>query len=345
MGKNRSSNIELLRIICMALVILHHFAIHTGWGEGLSQGNRLFMTAIGLWPAVAINCFVMISGYFMCAHTGEIRGKLVRLWKERVFYSLLITLAFICAGLESIGAQSVLQAVFPIVTCRHNYVTTFVFLYLLIPFVNRGLAALDKRNFTHLVAVSTLILSVLPSFVGLTGLWVNNTYAYLLWMIYLYCLGAYFRRHPVKLPWLPVLILSALAALALACWAEPRFAFLPDGYILNNRNNILLLICSAALLNLFVNLKCGEVKWINWVAGSTFAVLLIHDDPLMRRLIWKGLTRILPDMGGSPWLWACALGMLLGLYAGCVAADKLLSRFVRRPLDRLLSRAAGSRAD
>ena len=36
----RSSNIELLRIVSMALIIMHHFAIHGPWPGGGSDRER-----------------------------------------------------------------------------------------------------------------------------------------------------------------------------------------------------------------------------------------------------------------------------------------------------------------
>ena len=41
--KQRSSNLELLRIFCMFIIVMHHFALHSGfiYGEELSFNKIL----------------------------------------------------------------------------------------------------------------------------------------------------------------------------------------------------------------------------------------------------------------------------------------------------------------
>ena len=80
MKKVRSSNLELFRIISMLLIIAHHYVVNSGlsasdgplYTEALSV-NSVIMFLFGAWGKTGINCFLMITGYFMC--TSQITAK------------------------------------------------------------------------------------------------------------------------------------------------------------------------------------------------------------------------------------------------------------------------------
>ena len=67
---HRFTNLELYRIIVMLLIIAHHYVVNTGI-MGLMEKDPLSMKSIffyifGMWGKTGINCFVLITGYFMC---------------------------------------------------------------------------------------------------------------------------------------------------------------------------------------------------------------------------------------------------------------------------------------
>ena len=43
----RKSNIELMRILCILLVVGGHYYYHGGWNEGLSVSNTIFLKIFG----------------------------------------------------------------------------------------------------------------------------------------------------------------------------------------------------------------------------------------------------------------------------------------------------------
>ena len=64
----RSSNLELLRIVLMLTIVAHHFVVNSGIMEeyGDITVNMIFLQLYSMWGKIAINAFVMITGYFMC---------------------------------------------------------------------------------------------------------------------------------------------------------------------------------------------------------------------------------------------------------------------------------------
>ena len=88
--KKRDNNLDLLRIISMLMVVCLHTV---GWG-GLVEGalvpgtaNWYLGNAMQTLSLQAVNCFVLISGYFLC--TAKFRlSKLASTWMQAAFTAL-----------------------------------------------------------------------------------------------------------------------------------------------------------------------------------------------------------------------------------------------------------------
>ena len=89
MVDKRDSNIELLRIVAMWFIIAHHYVVNSGVWELMSFETQLtktiWMQLIGMWGKVAINPFVIITGYFMCTNRLTLK-RFIKIFFEIVFY-------------------------------------------------------------------------------------------------------------------------------------------------------------------------------------------------------------------------------------------------------------------
>lgn len=63
----RNSNIELLRLIAMAFITVHHFAI---WGYFIGkevhtvQPNTVWLQFLEIFGKIGVDLFILITGYF-----------------------------------------------------------------------------------------------------------------------------------------------------------------------------------------------------------------------------------------------------------------------------------------
>ena len=100
-GKERSSNLELYRILVMLLIVAHHYVVNSGLLDVMNQdvlsANTTFFSLFGAWGKTGINCFVLITGYFMCTSSITLR-KFLKLLLWVLTYSVLITAVFIISG-------------------------------------------------------------------------------------------------------------------------------------------------------------------------------------------------------------------------------------------------------
>ena len=67
--KYRYSNLELFRILLMLMIIAHHYVVNSGltevWSVNDETRNSLFLPLFGRGGKTGINCFILITGYFM----------------------------------------------------------------------------------------------------------------------------------------------------------------------------------------------------------------------------------------------------------------------------------------
>lgn len=84
----RESNIELLRIVSMVLIIMHHFSVHGTFSFTPELTfNKVFLQVFGLGGKAGVVAFVMITGYFMVSSSFKLH-KFAKLVGQIWFYSL-----------------------------------------------------------------------------------------------------------------------------------------------------------------------------------------------------------------------------------------------------------------
>ncbi len=68
---NRNSSLELLRIIAMILIVVHHYAVHSGFIYEYQPftASKLIMQTLSIFGKVGVNIFILISTYFLCSQT------------------------------------------------------------------------------------------------------------------------------------------------------------------------------------------------------------------------------------------------------------------------------------
>jgi hypothetical protein len=110
----------------MLLIIAHHFVVNSGLTsvDGVMMTNptnvkTLFLWMFGMWGKTGINCFVLITGYFMCKSNISSK-KFIKLLLEIEFYRILIYAIFACTGYEAFSIKGLLRAI--ILLCFQKYI-------------------------------------------------------------------------------------------------------------------------------------------------------------------------------------------------------------------------------
>ena len=65
----RNSSIEIFRILSMFLIVMHHYVVNSGilslYETGSLNMNQYIIQVLGVWGKTGINCFTLITGYFL----------------------------------------------------------------------------------------------------------------------------------------------------------------------------------------------------------------------------------------------------------------------------------------
>lgn len=329
-GGGRNSNLELFRIITMLVIVAHHYVVNSGLldmiNESASLGvNDIFLLLFGWGGKTGINCFVLITGYFMC--TKHItKKKFVKLLGEQYFYTILILLIFIVTGYITFGVKDLLKTVLAFFNVSTNFTSCFLLFYLFIPFLNKLINALTEKEHLWLMALCLFIYTFLPSFVKATVI-----FNYITWFGIIYIMASYIRLYPRKIYentklWGFLTVVSIMASWGSVigfAWIAKVFGRGRAYFWVADSNKVMAVVTAVCAFLFFKNLKIRSSRLINTVASSTFGVLLIHaNSDTMRRWLWLDT---LNNVGyyNSPMLVLHAVISVAAVYIACTLIDQL----------------------
>lgn len=342
----RNVSLDLLRILSMLLIIFLHSIDHSGvleQAENCGTGMYLYVRYMYALCQVCVNLYIMLSGYFMISSKFRLQ-KLISLWMEAAFYSFIFKLLFMLTGAESFSITSLASCFFPILTGRYWFLTIYVGMYALSPFMNMLVRALDKKqhlllNLT-LFALMSLWSSIHPAIAGMNsgGGWG------LAWFVVLYLAAAWLRlyypprrKHAMSC-FAAFLLIPLLMAVA--------YCLIPVGMVHSVANNwfsydaapvyIMTLCLFIGFLN--IDIRSARLsKMILRIAPLTLGVYLIHAHANVSPWLWNMLN--LPArMEYATFSIEQTIYVLL-IFSVCIFIDSIrkaisikLSRFVRMDL-------------
>lgn len=274
----------------MLMVVCLHTSTHGGINDALAPGTINWVCGNILFAScyVAVNCFVLISGYFLCKAQFKLK-KLVSIWIQALFYSnfyyLLISIAT-----DTFSIKEFIKCALVFTMKQYWFVTAYLLLYMVSPFLNCALQAMSqKKHFLCCIVLLTVFsglhnLIYICDFGGISG-----GYSFL-WFCVLYVLASYIRFYGAgsvrgSKKWC-FLYFSAILVVA----GERLFAYYITPHILGrvaltslfySYNAIPMVVASFCLFQCFRSIEIENrllCKWIGRLAPLAFGVYLIHDN-------------------------------------------------------------------
>ena len=280
----RQSNMELLRIIAMAMVVVCHTNY---WAIGeptlemcVDEPLRAFAQyLVESFAVVCVNCFIFISGWFSIKLTKKGFANLVF---QLLFYSTLIYCVFMALGLVRFSFKDFLEhADF---TSSFWFVRAYVPLFLLSPVLNTFIQHAGKRT-ARTTILAYAFLDVILGW-GVDLMRVGGGFC-LFHLCLIYLIARYIRvyggRAFVFDKWrdLSIYLLISVGTaviIYLMSFVSPLVWRHSGRMFLYNSPLVMMASIYLALFFTKLNLKS---KVVNLVAASSFAVFLIHGDPLI----------------------------------------------------------------
>lgn len=300
-AKKRNIGLDGLRIISMIMIVFLHYLGKGGLLdiENTSNLYHIIYYFIEALSIIAVNCYVLISGYFLIKSKFKWK-KVLQLWLETLFYSVFIYIVIVVLGLKEMDVKGIIKSIFPVLTKGYWFIGIYLVMYILSPFINKLINSLDKKEYQKLIIILLIcfsIISILPDEYTL-----DTSHGYgIIWFICLYLIAGYIRiygipkKFKVNKNFYFLIIYFIFAILVTIGMLVSDFVgnFLGIGISREKfiqYNNIFVLMESIALFMFFKQLNIKNIKIIKiveFIAPLTLAVYLIHEQSQLRTVLYN----------------------------------------------------------
>ena len=280
MTKRRDINQDLLRLILMILVVFHHGLLR------IIDSNSIIYRFIFCFAIVIINnCFFMQSGYFHLRFNWK---KLISL-VFRCFCSMLIWEVIInINNKQAFNTDFFIYLAKNLLTCfdRHWFISTYIILMLISPFLYNMLESLDNRKTQSLILALFTINTVFGFLLNHdeigTGKGISQA-------IFMYTVGYYIKDNKETIVKKCKRRIALLAYIAIA-----SFMFFLSTKLSENtfsrfayENNPLAIVISVLVFIYFIyELNYNSLSFISKLSKYSLYVILIGDYPPATEIIW-----------------------------------------------------------
>lgn len=323
----------------MMLIVAHHYVVNSGlWDmmtEAPTSSKSIYIFLFGMWGKTAINCFVFITGYFMCK--GSITAKkFCKLLFWILFYKITITCTFAFTGYKHYTFLEFVMDLLPINNITQDFIGCYLIFYLFIPFLNIFIRNITKQQHRRIIALCLFVYTIwyqIPFF--------SVGYNYVIWFSIIYLIAAYIRiynwgisfKHWGKLS-LGFITLAMLSVVLLVILGKTKLPIVY--YFVSDSNSFFALVISLCTFMFFKSINLCYNRYINLIAASTFGVLLIHgNSDTMRMWLWHD---VFDNIHNYPNAYVHSIVCVLLVYFICTITDFIRLHFIERPLFRSFER-------
>ncbi|MCH3997034.1 MAG: acyltransferase [Lactobacillus amylovorus] len=327
--KKRLSKFEVIRILAMFLIVLHHSIVHgvCDVNQSLNPVATHFVNSgiayiLGSGGIVGVYLFVLITGYFMINSKISF-GKLIKLWLPIFFWSLFL---FLFLG-NHLSIKELIKAIFPILFGKYWFMTVYVFMYCLIPVLNNVVNSIkSKKELLYLGIVSLFIIGGAVPKLGLSII-----ASRLADFCIIYCVGAIIRKQSILKNEKYVQLAKKLFTVFILGDVLGIFALTCAGGVLNKVIFIKLskdivihhwtMIGIVEAITLFIMMGASNIGYhpvINRIATCMFGIYLISDNEYMQKIIWYQLFNMRHALNYPWWLMIVyVLGVTVAVFVCC----------------------------
>ena len=300
-SSKRNYGIDLLRLVSMYMVVALHVL---GCGGIIDTCDKFSANYYASWlmetaSYCSVNIFAMITGYVM-VNSKFNYFKIIPLWMTVSFYGAITLLLFrfvpYLHQLYAVCKLDFLKATFmPATTHQYWYFTSYFCMFFFIPFINRCIFSLSKKDFKILCITIIVLFSIISPLFTQGGDPFRLGYGYCQWwLICMYFIGAYLKLHPIEISksrCLLIYVIATLCAWFIGHVLMSIFGSNYEPYWFVDYTSVFIVISSIALLLLFSQLDITRTraqKAISFFSPLAFSVYLIHVQPLTFNCLLPG---------------------------------------------------------
>lgn len=354
MKKERDSGIELMRIFAILMVIgVHAFSYGGFFPAAQAVGGHVAAAALFMKLATraAVNIFVIITGYFMVRVPYDLKKNLRRVgvtYQKMLFYSAVLTVVFLLLGASYwvdrgntfTVWQVILKGLLPVTSQTWYFLTDYLLLCLLIPFVNLALQKLDEKQYRIFALALVLFMSVWMTLVHIKPFnlaiepfgysdMVKGKQAF--HFLFIYCIGGYFGRFSKRREKPNVLyLLGALGTVAVNYLLYTRLPSSSGFQSVAGDYANPILVLNAVFLLLFCKDLHFKSRIVNALGGTTLGVYCLTEFRYLRTVLWEKVNFNNMD-NTNLWLNFVHVALVLcGVFLAAAAVDLVVSWLLKK---------------
>lgn len=328
-NNNRKSNLDLLKVVATIMILILHY-LNGSIGGALKEttdatSNYYIIRYVESFCIVAVNCFVLITGYFMINKKMIRINKAINLILISLFYSIIFYLTSVLLKINIFKFDDLLTSLMVMYNPKW-FIVAYIGLFLLIPYLNKIILGMNNYQYRKFLILLIIILSIIPTMFPKVC-YNDNGYG-ILSFILIYFIGGYLKLYyqpqKSKVYYLAIYILCAILTSILAINNVLEYNWW-------NYNSIVNIIGSMSLFLFF--LKFGfKSKIIDYLATFSLSIYIIHTDLSIRTFVYRTLFKCDKYWNDSQLLMNM-IKTVVGLYIGCIIID-----IVRKVLVKILNK-------
>lgn len=339
--QGRNSSIELLRMLCMLLIVAHHYAYHGQWLNAGTDAiytvehfslNVFFIQIMSLWGRLAAAVFIIISGYYLIGSKKIVKNKCKSILFLVLGYGILGELLYLVVTSTKISTFEIETFVYSLFVDQW-FSVNYLVLLCVSPALIYCLSTMPKELFDKLLVAVLIFWSLIPTIsFGKINYFSSDIDSFLI----CFCLGAYIKLYEGELTayvrkkfrvgwdwiaWICVVFMIGSVVVfdivGLLLGSDTLIRVVTTFLQLNRVPAILL---AVALFESFKQKKfCSNM--INRLSKSTFAVYLLHEGR-MRDVIWNHCFANSQYFESKLFL-VWALLKICVVFAACITIDQI----------------------
>lgn len=299
-NKIRNSSIELLRIIAIIIIIIHHFGVH-GIFHLLDKSQNILIvdnlswqiifTQIVSWGGNVGNAiFILITGYFLINKKVNIK-KIILLFFSIFLYSWIIEILYFGILDMPYSIKMIIKESIPIYFGNNWFVSCYIVFSLFIPFINIFLNSINKKEYIIFILLVFIFCIFLPSFKANT--FMNSKFIF---FGLVYSIGGYLKLYFNKYieniynkKYIKLFFIQIFIIIVMIIFSDVMAIIFSKNMLIKLYNpfvNILSIPIAITLFLYFLTIKPIYNKNINIISSTILGIYLIHDNNLMRVIIW-----------------------------------------------------------
>ena len=303
----RKSNFELLRILAMIMIIVHHLTCHSFKiqleqsilkGEYFNKAiffKRLLLPQFFMATGKIGNIiFILISGYFLINKKINIVKQIKKILSQLLFVTVLVVLgSFLYYKYHSPDFKGIQS--FELFHTEYWFIGYYLGIIIIAKFfLNNFLNKLKKNEYIELLLAMLAIASI--SFLRTSISDISSNFITLFVGVFVYALGGFIRLYnPFKNVRVIVLLFMIIISITAICINNYNITLsnINDIKIRMNQEmnhydeyNIFCLLIGVSIFEIFRRLEMKNNRVINYIASATLTTYLLHDNDFIRN-VWR----------------------------------------------------------